>query len=136
MPAVRLRKERKRSWLARITGKDQQYGLAREFVPASSQDEDFGIYLIEEDALYQYQHPSGQRQFMTWRNGEFVGIADDEAFAWKIGKQRQLERSRINTKPTCGRVDDRLLRLAGSRHCLCEDRFSCLRRWDGCPSGG
>ena len=102
MPAVRLRKERKRSWLAHITGKDQQYGLAREFVPASSQDEDFGIYLIEEDALYQYQHPSGQRQFMTWRNGEFAGIADDEAFAWVERLQRGSPR---------GQIDDAIAKL-------------------------
>ena len=102
MPAIKLRKERGRSWLARITGKDAQYGLARRFVPASMQDADFGTYLIDEGHLYQYQSPGGGRQFMTWRAGEFTGIPEEEALAWV---------ERLHKGTPRGQIDEALERL-------------------------
>lgn len=94
-----------KTWVARVTGLDETYGLAREFLKFIDRKNGQRGYLVQDGILYQMQDgDTGGRWFMMIRDGKEVILDTDEAMALIQEMEAKKEAER-------GEVDDVIKRV-------------------------
>lgn len=82
----------KRSWIATITGRDQKYGLSREFLPKRDITDSNNVYRrlefavpLTEGAIYEYNRQESASRtvkgFWIVRKGDLVAVQRSEVEA-------------------------------------------------------
>ena len=79
-----------RPWVARITGSDPTFGLAREFLPSlrdvssATRNGRRGILLwfVMDDGVYEIKDSEGERYFARADQGVVVRMGEEETTTW------------------------------------------------------